>query len=31
MKKIIIIGGGGHAGIAFDCIISQKSMSFWGI
>ena len=24
MKKIIIIGGGGHAGITYDCIISQK-------
>ena len=24
MKKIIIIGGGGHAGIAYDCIISQN-------
>ena len=24
MKKIVIIGGGGHAGITYDCIISQK-------
>jgi len=24
MNKIIIIGGGGHAGITYDCILSQK-------
>ena len=29
-KKIIIIGGGGHAGIIYDCIREQKKYDLLG-